>query len=595
MNPTKNTRNTKSRLSLASEPTRHSSTPPNRRHTHALDTPRLSRSRSTQSSMSNFVRPIQNTNSLPLVPSISSPIPHTPHTPQLPHTSQSPHTSHTPHTPQTSHTPQSTTPNDHTILSGVIAYVDARTDDGDDVTESMERRVENLGAKTRKTFSDSITHLIFKNGSTNILRKARARNIFIVNLAWITRCRQNQCRMPEKDFPVEGINNILLTGGVKRRKSMEPGRVRALIMEESDSQGSIGEQPNKRRTMPAYHMVSNLDERLARNNSRPLTGPDPELAALLQKEEEEEREREREEEEAATAAEERNAEKGPDYKRRRLLNHKQSSNKENQDASTANLSDPRRLELARLKNERGQEIKAQIKADFYIGDIDAPRPERMSLPATSGGLLRRKRRSLGPRLSVGGQQILASLSERPQYIVFTNVTETEKTQLKEIVRRLGRFEVEGRVSEHTTHVIVGEKRRTQTVTLGIAFHAWLLTPNWLRDSAEHGAYQKEENYEAIEYFPRAKASRKREPLFPSNLQVFIFSLQVVDRPLAETLITQGGAKVARRMEDADILITPRPLNVDKDLAIENWLLECIENWQYMPVENYQPTKVKSKS
>ncbi|KAI9021688.1 hypothetical protein CLU79DRAFT_752806 [Phycomyces nitens] len=552
MNPTRNTKNTpKSRLSLASE-SRHPLISQNRRHTHALDTPPLSRSKSTQSNMNQFVKPILNTNPLP-PPSISSPIPHT---------------------------PQRTTPDQCTVLSGVVAYIDARTDDGDDVTENMERRLESLGAKTRRTFSDSITHLIFKNGSSTILRKARAKKIYIVNLAWITRCRQNKCRMPEKDFPVEGIDNILLTGGVKRRKSMEPGRVRALIMEGSDSQGSTEERTNKRRTMPAHYMVSTLDERLARNSPKPFAGPDPEFLALL------EREVEEQEEEA-------NAEKGTDLKRRRLINHKQNSDNAEHSVPEIPLPDPHLLELERAKSEHGRAIRAQIKAEFYIGDITSPKPSRVSLPLTTGPL-RRKRRSLGPRLSMGGQQILATLSEQPRFVVFTNISDTEKTQLREILDRLGGFEVEGCVSENTTHVIVGEKRRTQSVTLGIAFHAWLLTPDWLKESAERGAYQKEDDYEAIEYFPRAKASRKREPLFPSNLQVYIISLRVMDRPLAETLIIQGGAKVARNIQDADILITSKTVNIDKDMAIENWLLECIENWQYMPVENYQPSQVKRK-
>ncbi|OBZ85312.1 hypothetical protein A0J61_06642 [Choanephora cucurbitarum] len=94
------------------------------------------------------------------------------------------------------------------ILDGVVACLDVRTEDGDDVSQNFERSLQSMGAKTRRTFSDSVTHLIFKNGSPATLKKAISKNVFIINLLWISRC--------------------LVLAGKKRRKSMEPGKVRAL-------------------------------------------------------------------------------------------------------------------------------------------------------------------------------------------------------------------------------------------------------------------------------------------------------------------------------------------------------------------------------
>lgn len=74
---------------------------------------------------------------------------------------------------------------------------------------------------------DSITHLIFKNGSPATLKKALSKNVFIINLLWVSRCKREGKRLAEKDFVIERPQGLALAGK-KRRKSMEPGKVRAL-------------------------------------------------------------------------------------------------------------------------------------------------------------------------------------------------------------------------------------------------------------------------------------------------------------------------------------------------------------------------------
>ncbi|KAI8091337.1 uncharacterized protein B0P05DRAFT_527068 [Gilbertella persicaria] len=39
------------------------------------------------------------------------------------------------------------------ILDGVVACLDVRTEDGDDVSQNFERALQSMGAKTRRTFS----------------------------------------------------------------------------------------------------------------------------------------------------------------------------------------------------------------------------------------------------------------------------------------------------------------------------------------------------------------------------------------------------------------------------------------------------------
>lgn len=82
-------------------------------------------------------------------------------------------------------------------------------------------------------YVDSITHLVFKNGSPSTLKKAMAKNVFIVSLLWISSCKRKGERVPEKEFMIDKSHGLVVTTGKKRRKSMEPSKVRALVMNES--------------------------------------------------------------------------------------------------------------------------------------------------------------------------------------------------------------------------------------------------------------------------------------------------------------------------------------------------------------------------
>ncbi|KAI9254081.1 hypothetical protein BY458DRAFT_521436 [Sporodiniella umbellata] len=102
-----------------------------------------------------------------------------------------------------------------------------RTEDGDDVSKNFERALQSMGAKTRRVFSDSCTHLIFKNGSPATVKKALSRNAHIINLLWISRCKKEGKRLAEEDFAIERPQTLVLSSK-KKRKSMEPCKVKAL-------------------------------------------------------------------------------------------------------------------------------------------------------------------------------------------------------------------------------------------------------------------------------------------------------------------------------------------------------------------------------
>ncbi|KAG0194041.1 BRCA1 associated RING domain 1 [Apophysomyces sp. BC1034] len=246
-----------------------------------------------------------------------------------------------------------------------------------------------------------------------------------------------------------------------------------------------------------------------------------------------------------------------------------------------------------IQTQPNRQIKAQIKADFFIEQVDTPKPCRLSSSASTMPPLRRKRRSLGgsSRLSVGGigEKLPATIpinapqpsqtsststsnirrsssriqksndsAERRPAIVMTSVGDKERAQCLAIVKRLGNFEVVDSVDERTTHVIVGRNRRTTSVMFGLLQGAWLVKLEWVLDSGKLGKYQGEEGYTTTEWFPRQLAARQRKSWFPPNVSICVLSTYK-DQSLIRQLLDKSGANVVDSIDKADIIISPGTL------------------------------------
>ncbi|KAG2184549.1 hypothetical protein INT43_000458, partial [Umbelopsis isabellina] len=98
----------------------------------------------------------------------------------------------------------------------------------------------------------NVTHLVFKNGSTATLQRAYSKCIHVVNLLWITRSQTLGCKLDEKQFAIDRPTNLSV-GLRKRRKSMEPGRVKELVLDPRRFSSSwiTGEFVNMRHYAPA--------------------------------------------------------------------------------------------------------------------------------------------------------------------------------------------------------------------------------------------------------------------------------------------------------------------------------------------------------
>lgn len=150
-------------------------------------------------------------------------------------------------TPRMSHTPIKTplkaasmtpsqapmTPHPAAPLKGVTALVEIFTLEGASASAPFVALLHRLGAKTTRSWSDRVTHVVFKDGSPTTLQRVRLHNkevegkgagsqIHCVNSRWVTDCDAEGTRMDESDEAYAVDVAEVPRGGKRRRKSMEP-------------------------------------------------------------------------------------------------------------------------------------------------------------------------------------------------------------------------------------------------------------------------------------------------------------------------------------------------------------------------------------
>ena len=126
------------------------------------------------------------------------------------------------------------TPHPSAPLRGVLALVEVFTNEGASASSNFIVLLQRLGAKTTRTWSEKVTHVVFKDGSPATLQRLRAHNksvretggdgheIHCVNSRWVSDCDAAGQRLDESDDAyVVDVDEVPRTAK-RRRKSMEP-------------------------------------------------------------------------------------------------------------------------------------------------------------------------------------------------------------------------------------------------------------------------------------------------------------------------------------------------------------------------------------
>ncbi|TKA82963.1 hypothetical protein B0A55_01542 [Friedmanniomyces simplex] len=179
-------------------------------------------------------------------------------------------------TPLASHTPIKTplkppamtpsqapmTPHPAAPLRGVVAMVEVYTLEGASASTPFIALLRRLGAKTTKVWGETVTHVIFKDGSPTTLQRVRLHNkeveetgkgvrVHCVNSRWVSDCDAEGKRMDEDDEVYVVDVAEVPRAGKRRRKSMEPSTLVNLrgnivrVRKSSLGRSSLGRSPLK--------------------------------------------------------------------------------------------------------------------------------------------------------------------------------------------------------------------------------------------------------------------------------------------------------------------------------------------------------------
>lgn len=106
-----------------------------------------------------------------------------------------------------------------------------------------------------------------------------------------------------------------------------------------------------------------------------------------------------------------------------------------------------------------------------------------------------------------------------------------------------------------------------------------VTYDRLLDSESAGAYQDESMYEANDLYSLSKASRSTVKILPSTTRIWVSSNTRLAKESLERLIILANGTVSTSLNDADVVISNRAIDCDKDVIKEEWLFDCVENWR----------------
>ncbi|PNS16242.1 hypothetical protein CAC42_6349 [Sphaceloma murrayae] len=127
------------------------------------------------------------------------------------------------------------TPHPSAPLQGIVAYVEVYTRSSLPASASFIASLQRLGAKVARTFTESVTHVVFKDGSPAVLAKVRAarregRDVKVVNSRWVVECDETGSWVGEdaEEFEVD-VDGAGAGMGIptRRNKSFEPKRLSA--------------------------------------------------------------------------------------------------------------------------------------------------------------------------------------------------------------------------------------------------------------------------------------------------------------------------------------------------------------------------------
>ena len=154
------------------------------------------------------------------------------------------------------------------VLAGAVVYIDVKTSEGADASAIYIDLLSSLGGKVSREWKDNLTHVVFKDGNSKVLEKARLSDsdIKVVGVSWPLDCEAQKTWVDETDYllsltPTDHILNSVTKSA--KRKSMEPS------MLVTDGSGSVKRSRSKSLRRSSIKPLANSTPHASLDNDEP--------------------------------------------------------------------------------------------------------------------------------------------------------------------------------------------------------------------------------------------------------------------------------------------------------------------------------------
>ncbi|KAF9783767.1 hypothetical protein BJ322DRAFT_1007657 [Thelephora terrestris] len=132
------------------------------------------------------------------------------------------------------------------ILKSCIVFVDVKTDEGDEAGGLFVEMLKGLGARTLSSVGQTCTHIVFKNGHTNTVKRYREleHKPEVVGVAWVVECAERRTKVDEEKFRVDLSLVHIPNFASRRRRSMLPQPPKIQPGDVADLGESLGQASN---------------------------------------------------------------------------------------------------------------------------------------------------------------------------------------------------------------------------------------------------------------------------------------------------------------------------------------------------------------
>ncbi|CAN6351201.1 unnamed protein product [Urochloa humidicola] len=159
----------------------------------------------------------------------------------------------------------------------------------------------------------------------------------------------------------------------------------------------------------------------------------------------------------------------------------------------------------------------------------------------------------------GDEKAVIHSNNSPTIMLMNIADEEKKARLTKVVETLGGFVTcEGRAC---THIVTGKARRTMNFCIALSSGAWIVSPNWLKESFRQGQFVGEAQYvlEDEEYRMQYKSLLRdavmRAKERPNSLfSGYTFCLSKYIQPSVDVLssiIKSTGGKIIKKLSESD--------------------------------------------